>query len=266
MVQQAKLPRGAVNIDLVHVRNARTYRGLTTADGLRVRDDMLVRTARLSTASSADLARLRALGVTAVVDLRLAFEAHTNPDLRMPGVTYINTPMASDQVTADYPTLHQLFGYLRNHDDAHAQMEAGYAKIVTDVQQRASLAQFVQTVVATPGAVAFHCSMGKDRTGVAAAVLLSALGVPRAFIDADYMYSNVTNAHHMHRLTEELEKSGGNEQMRRNLLALAATDTDYLDAAFAAINYEFGDAQHFVRDGLGLGTTGLAQLRTKLLV
>lgn len=266
MVQESRLPRGAANIDLVHVRNARTYRGLMTADGRRVRDDMLVRTARLSTASSADLARLRGLGVTAVVDLRLVPETHANPDLRMPGVAYVNTPMASDQVTADYPTLLQLFGYLRDHDDAHAQMEAGYAKIVTDVQQRASLAQFVQTAVATPGAVAFHCSMGKDRTGVAAAVMLSALGVSRTFIDADYMYSNVPNAHHMRRLNEKLVEHGGNETMRRNLMALAATNTDYLDADFNAINNEFGDTQHFVCDGLGLGDAGLARMRAKFLV
>ncbi len=266
MTEKFLLPQGAAPIDLVHVRNARTYRGLKTVDGQRLRDDMLVRTARLSTASSADLARLRDLGVTAVVDLRLLPETAANPDLRLPGMHYVNAPMASDQVTADYPGLMQLFGYLRDHDDAHDQMVKGYRRIIMDAQQRQSLAYFVQTAVTTPGAVAFHCSMGKDRTGVAAAVMLAGLGVDRQFINADYLYSNVPNQAHMTRLVAKLDEHQGNVMMRKNLLALAATHTDYLDAAFGAIDEEFGDVQRFLRDGLNLGETGMRRMREKFLV
>ncbi|WP_164848053.1 tyrosine-protein phosphatase [Lacticaseibacillus hulanensis] len=260
------LPRGAAPLDFVHIRNARTYRGLKTADGNWVRDDMLVRTARLSSASAADLAHLRDIGVTAVVDLRLLPETEANPDLRVPQIDYVHAPMASDQVTADNPGLLQLFTYLRGHDDAHEQMEQGYAKIVTDKVQRASLARFVKTAIKTPGSVAFHCSMGKDRTGVAAAIMLAALGVDRQFINADYMYSNAANAQHMQALTQKLSEHHGTDVMRTNLLALAATDTDYLDAAFSAIHAQFGDVATFMRSGLGLGDAGMAKMRAKFLV
>lgn len=256
--------RAGDRLHLLKVRNARTYRNVQTTDGRYLRDNVLVRMARLTHATPADLAQLRDVGVTAVVDLRLPNEAAAAPDLRLPGWQYVPAPTASDKVTPGMP-LPELFDYLKDHDDALDQMRNGYRGIVADPEQQASLRAAVNAVLTTPGATAFHCSMGKDRTGVFAALMLSVAGVDRHFIDADYMYSNVSGAAHIQALRQKFADWGGDARMQNQIDYLASTSTAYLDAMFDWVRNNYGDAAGFVADGLGFGHDGVIALRHKLI-
>src|SRR5262249_22599627 len=91
------------------------------------------------------------------------------------------------------------------------------------------------------GAVVFHCTAGKDRTGWGTAVLLTILGVPKATVYSDYLASNTY------------------------LNDSTAVESSWLDEAFTEVNSSYGSFDNYVHKGLGLSDATIAALRAKML-
>jgi protein-tyrosine phosphatase len=103
--------------------------------------------------------------------------------------------------------------------------------------------------------VVFHCTAGKDRTGVAAALILLALGVPRDLVRADYL---LTNRHYRH---PPITHSDTPPEV---LQVLWRVQDGFLDAALQAIDTLPGGLPAYLQR-LGLGPAALAALRTRYL-
>ena len=111
----------------------------------------------------------------------------------------------------------------------------------------------------------FNCAAGKDRTGVMAALLLTALGVPRAMVMADYL---LTEAFFEQCCNLFLERRG-----RTRVVGMSDTvwhpmlraDASYLDAMFCHIESLHGSTEAYLRDALGVDRALTAQLRERLL-
>ena len=86
----------------------------------------------------------------------------------------------------------------------------------------------------------FHCSAGKDRTGIAAALLLSALGVDRETVTEDYMLS----AEHITKKYEFITRE------HPELKPLTTVRKEYLETAFRVIDEEFGGIERYLIDNL----------------
>ena len=102
----------------------------------------------------------------------------------------------------------------------------------------------------------FHCTAGKDRTGVAAALILSALGVDRDVIRQDYLATNriwQPDASLAGHLTPAARK------------AMLSADLAYLETAFAAIDAAYPSMDAYLEDRLGLDADRRAQLQARLL-
>ena len=89
----------------------------------------------------------------------------------------------------------------------------------------------------------FYCVAGKDRTGLAAALLLTALGASRDTIYDDYLLTNT----YWEMSTDVLRQES--DEVRE---AVFTADTQYLEAAFAAMSDHYGSAESFVQTILGL--------------
>jgi protein-tyrosine phosphatase len=103
-----------------------------------------------------------------------------------------------------------------------------------------------------------HCASGKDRTGFAAALLLTALNVPWPAVLEDYILSS----QYMRDLSDLLP-SDLDDQARE---ALHGVHPEYLSAAFAAIRQVWGDVDRYISEGLGLSKPEKMELRQRLLV
>jgi protein-tyrosine phosphatase len=236
------------DIQLEGAKNFRDIGGYLTADGRRVREDLVYRSNRLSKLTDSDQAKLTAANVTLDVDLRNAVERKDEPDRLPAGVEY---------KVADVVSLNNGLGFHefvpitlgRAIIDAAVKgssdigQSIGYPFMVSfqgsDVAFRDLLTAIAQQ---QSGAVVYHCSAGKDRTGWATAVLLTILGVPRATVNAEFLASNTF-----------LGRSDAVEQ-------------SWLDAAFDQVNRLYGSFDRYVRDGLRLDQNTVNTLRAKLLV
>lgn len=216
------------------VVNARDIGGYRTTDGRVVRSGLVYRTGELTKATDADLAALTARKVRSVHDLRTSYERLLSPD-RVPAGATENwndvIGQAPPQVLAS--TLFAGTDLYRAFITAPGADQA-FADVLHDIARTSD------------GAVLYHCTAGKDRTGWMSAVLLTVLGVDRKTVDYDYLLSNY------YRNARDGDMVNGVSQSA-------------LDAAFDQVDKSYGIFDNYVHQGLKLTDADIAALKTKLL-
>ena len=109
--------------------------------------------------------------------------------------------------------------------------------------------------------LAFNCSAGKDRTGIAAALMLTALGVPRETVIEDYLLTN----RYFDPAKIVKKEDQGSRQWKRLLPdvfhMLMGADRSYIEAALNVIDHHADGAKGYLRDKIGLSATDIAKLR-----
>ncbi len=159
--------------------NARDLGGLPTAFGKRTAFRRFVRSDEPSLLSEDDLAALLAYPIRTVIDLRSEGEINRRgtPFLNHPGILYRNISLfESDPDGEDDPTVQVAL--------KHTLGELYIFLLKTRQEQLSEI--FRQIIEAPEGAVLFHCTHGKDRTGIIAALLLSLVAVSREDIINNY--------------------------------------------------------------------------------
>lgn len=168
--------------------NLRDVGGYRTSDGRVVRTGVVYRSAHLHGLGEADLGALRRLRIRTVCDLRHAEEAAVRPGPfdQDPAVEVLSLGVIGTRATGDPVQTIVEYGITSISDDDLADFYRRFADDHTDVYRRV-----VETCAdADAHPVLIHCSAGKDRTGLAAALLLTVLGVPEDTVLDDYELSN----------------------------------------------------------------------------
>jgi protein-tyrosine phosphatase len=164
--------------------NFRHMGGYPAAGGRTTRGDRLYRSGWFALEGD-DVARFSALGITQLFDLRTAAERDKQP-LVLPdgGPEQISLPMASGSMGAYLDTVSRLEP---DEIDCKSAMVRMYGEMPE--QGMAAFASLFEQLAEGEGGALIICATGKDRTGVASALLLTALGVSREDVLADYMIS-----------------------------------------------------------------------------
>ncbi len=169
------------------IENARDLGGLCRADGARIKPGLLFRTGRLEHATDGDIARLAGAGVRTIIDLRDPGERLRAPDRMVPGAENLSLPALPDLSGVMKPMDDGGFSAQRVHDD-FIQI---YRYLATSDASIEAYKRFFAVLLASGGApVLWHCTQGKDRTGVAALLLLTALGIDGETIEREYLLTN----------------------------------------------------------------------------
>lgn len=253
------------------VKNFRDLGGILTADGHRVASRRLLRSASLHRLTPRGARRLRdRFDLRVVVDLRLASERQYKPNRSVPGArTALLSPMPESKRSAVRRDnrVAMLKEIMRRPDGAPGHMMQDYRELVTDPVARDSFYRFFRLLQEQPeGSVLWHCSMGKDRTGVLTALVLMALGVDRQEIMRDYLQS-----HRAYRWINRLYYGGVlvlkcSRRWARSLVQILDAYPEYLQTVFDTIDREYGGTEAFLTQGLGLTPEDLADLRRAYLV
>jgi protein-tyrosine phosphatase len=167
-------------LPLEHGSNFRDMGGYPAAGGKHVRWGKIYRTAATPMLTDADFHYVEGLGLSADIDLRSLEERQLAPDL-------VPLRTGAAYFANDYPASDVFKGFSKAPTNPQSTTVSLYRVWLVSLapQYRA----LFQQLLADKGAVTFHCSAGQDRSGVAAALILSALGVPRDVILADYHLS-----------------------------------------------------------------------------
>lgn len=178
--------RAVRHIVMDHMFNLRDLGGYETADGRMTGWHRLFRGDGPSAMTPEEWEKLKELGLCMVVDLRSSSERKMQPVHVVDGIEYRPCPLQREDLELGKGADSAQNAFRRS-------LTEGYLSIVN--QEADLLTAALKTVKEglEKGAVLFHCSAGKDRTGVLAAVLLYLCGVSREDIIADYQVSCTYN-------------------------------------------------------------------------
>jgi len=258
------------------ITNARDLGGYTTKDGRTVRSGLLFRSASLADAKDKDLAYLAGVPAVKVVDFRLDFELRGKEDRPVPGADYVRLPVNSSGADingedAKEIDKHKNFNVRKFiliaafNKRAQAIAREMYPTMVTNASCQQQFAAFLRLLVDTDGAVLFHCTQGKDRTGLASAYILSALGVDRETVIADFDATNAIYAKDVKKLSRRVRFLGGKDEEVEVVKALIGANTDNFVKALELIDAQYGSMDAYLRGPLGLSEADLQVLREKYL-
>lgn len=235
------------------ILNFRDLGGYRTSDGRTTRWGRLYRSDVGQPLTSADLELLRSLGVATVVDLRSPVEVErTASALRADAtIRYVNTSVLSNDGLIERQE-ESVFdeGYL-------ARRYLHYLDVGGDAFTRA----FAEMAKSENYPLVFNCFLGKDRTGVLAALVLSCLGVERDEIVADYALTATRVPFIVEKLRSDPVYRDTIDRTHPVMLdASALTMTDFLEE----LDRRFGDARSWAL-GVGVSSDELERMSALLL-
>ncbi|MBM4777051.1 MAG: tyrosine-protein phosphatase [Archangiaceae bacterium] len=184
------------------VRNARDLGGLSATSGA-TQCGVIFRSAAPGSLDAAGCAELTRLGISTIIDLRESSEWMSLPDGACPGITVVHAPLPIPYSlsTTDY---------------------------LADLHADASMKLVFETMSGATGGVLFHCTYGRDRSGVVAALLLRALGVSRADVLKDYSRTTENGLGgtppSLEAVLDELDRTGG---ARAHLTRIGVSDESW---------------------------------------
>lgn len=253
-------------VDFERVLNFRDFGGWETADGAKIARGKLFRSAAFNDATDADIARLDAMGVRFLVDLRRPEERNYEPN-KWPGENCrVIFNDAGAEGVALPPHLVALMQSDLTPESTRAYMTSLYREIPFD-PRLIKLYRDWFAELAEGGAGVIHCAAGKDRTGIGCALTLIALGVEEESVYADYEFTNaaVDLEKRMPKIQARMEERLARKLDAEALRPMLGVEVDYLRAALDAIDARYGSAEAYVTDALGVGRRERETLRRNYL-
>jgi protein-tyrosine phosphatase len=258
-----------IHLGLSAAHNLRDVGGYRTADGRAVQRGLVYRSDVFNPMTDDDRVKLERTGLRRAYDLRTTAEIDKLPDQVPTTMQYVHLDVLADESAAAPAQLEALLHDPRKATAAlgggklEALFAEGYRKFVSLPSAKRAYRELFQSLGDRSKLPAvFHCTTGKDRTGRAAAALLTLLGVPRETVYADYLRTNDYLLPYYAKQIEGFAAAGGDRAIP---IAVFGVKREYLDAAFNEMERQYGTIDKYFADGLGIDAEGQAALRAMLL-
>lgn len=247
------------------IENFRDYGDYASRHGGRVATGRLFRSAHHAMATEADLAAMQALGLAVLVDLRRPQEREGLPSRRHAGFAAAVVQCDVGE-HAEAPHL----AFLRKTDLSTDSVRDFYLDYYDnapfEARHRTLFAQYFEALANHGGPVLIHCTAGKDRTGLLAALTHHVLGVNEADMVADYLLTNEATRmeDRLDGIMQHLAEATGKTPSEAAARAFLGVDETFLAAGLAAMRREHGSLDGYL-DAIGVDEAQRDQVREKLL-
>lgn len=251
-------------LDLVGGRNFREVGGYPTRDGRLMKRGLVWRSARLDGLTTEDISQAALQSICTVADLRLEEERTRNPTAAAFAATRVTLAWDTDYQEITKPE--RLFEEgldTKQYADAVREFYRGLA-----IQHRKQLTALFRHVAGGGMPILIHCTAGKDRTGLAVALLLELIGVERTYVIADYCKTSALLDWNW--LTTGAAAAGMQLDWLESLPpqaleALMRADQSYIVAALEELEILYGSIEMFALKALQLSTRDIELLKMNLL-
>jgi len=247
--------------------NFRDLGGYQTVDNKTVRRGLLFRSAVMTGLTEQDQRYLQQFGFDTVVDLRSREELELYPNQWAPkaGLNYLNH---------DY-SMKVISGSMTSASGAPTDMGSLYKSMPYTLKPQLKL--YFDQAINGAAPLVVNCSAGQDRTGIASALMLSALGVPREVVVADYQLSTEFRRPQIERGNVDLKAAAQTNDFARMMLRYASAEsskasplvtqdgTPYLVFALTQIEEDYGSIPAYLEQELDVSAADIQRLQQQYL-
>lgn len=257
--------------------NARELGGFLVGDK-KIRHGCLLRTASLSNLTSEDKRVLTEdYRLSCIVDLRMKDERHNQPD---PDIHNVKNHFLPVMELQDFPSLGEEFVRIISDPTAdriklmHMAYDTGYfnsdfyVRLILSERGKNAFRGFFECLLNLPEdhSILWHCTDGKDRTGLASMLILTALGADRKTIMEDYLLTNLYNKEKLDKARAGLAKMSVSDDFREvALFGCGAVYEYYMLNALKALDENYGSPSEYLKEELGIGKSECNELQKKFL-
>lgn len=251
--------------------NLRDLGGYIGADGRTVKHGLLFRSGALGQATPAELEAIRQLGLQFVLDLRSSTEADELPDPTVPDAYQVRISGAMDandvEIDMSPNAMYRiLFNPRRVDPDPEDSIISAIAEIYSSLAfNNIAYKELMQRMEQGKAPLLFHCTCGKDRTGVAAIIILLALGVDPQTIADDF---ELTNQYLQENIDAKLADHDFLSRFGAFRYVVEVTEgvkRSFGERVMDEILQEYGSFDVYLETEFGLDEQRLAALRDKYL-
>lgn len=242
--------------------NFRELGGYLTEDGRKIKWHKLLRSGSMAQLTKNDVDYLDQYGVRYIVDLRSSEESSYSPDKYPDKAQYFQDTV--------YPFSFSLFknlGIINNMRLGASNMDFGrqtYLQMLLDPHAQAAYRKMFNVLLENDKegeSVVFHCTAGKDRTGVAAFLILSALGVSEKQIVEDYLYTNLFFDNYSSETINDALESESQTEIAQRLNSKTAVIAEIIEVLPKACRVVSGSVEKFLEEKLGMTKAKIERLQ-----
>ena len=250
------------NIELHIPKNIRDLGGIVNKDGLMVKPRCFIRSCQLADLSVDDIYTLSdRYQIKTIIDLRNVHEIEEMPDKKIPHTKYYLLPLLrgrKEGITQDKESRHM---------DKVPNMCELYKNMVASDFTRAQLNKTLKIIMNPKNSgVLFHCTVGKDRTGLLSLLILAMLNVDLDTIYEDFLYTNVVAQKDADDAYEYMLSKTHNEEFAKEISDIYLAHREYLDSALEYIENHYGSIMDYVIYGLHISKRKIAKFQKNFLV
>lgn len=238
---------------MVTITNFRDIGGIKNKEGKQIKKDVFLRSGELSKLTKEDEQRLEtSYRLGKIIDLRSVAEVEKRPDMSVPKTEYVHIDILED--IQDEGASIEDFVKIGSPEKSASYMEKLYTDIALNTTAQKGYNQFFEEIVALQNneSILFHCFAGKDRTGIAALLVLELLDVPRESIYTDYLLTNNLRKKENTMILEQAKKAQLEEANLEALHVALNVDSSYLDNFYQTVEKQYGDLSAYLKQAIGI--------------
>lgn len=238
--------------EIKKVTNFRAVGNIKNIDGRILKEGQFYRSAHLHKLKKKSFKTFENLGIKEIIDLRNSKEISQKPDQLSDIFIYKNYSAFEDEGDQLTQAKKLVLKGKVNGSDADQRMLDFYKNYVTENQ--VIIKEIIHEILDSKTPVLYHCTAGKDRTGIITALILTILKFDRETIDNDYLLSNnyrkqlvqkrLHLANNLHFLYPKMDL--------KVIEKLSWVEKNYLEASFSEINKKYGSIDIYIHQVLGI--------------
>ena len=231
--------------------------GIITKDGKMIKKGFMIKSSYLKKNKQKQTQAKK------IIDMRIDDEKNTKPEVVFDGVKYLHMPVFNDSMAG---VTHENEGDKVDQIKRVPEMIDIYRYMVGDEYCYSNLSKILKEIIDSDVyPVEYHCSEGKDRTGIVTMLLLSILGVDESIIKENYLYVNKKNAFKSNVYYLAILLGKRDKALAKKIKSFTIAKTEYIEAAIDEIKSKYTSMDEYVSNQLKISNEEINEFKNRVL-
>ena len=257
-----------MSAEFPNITNFRDLSYLTNKNGLHIKQNLILRSSKLNEITPNEARKLKDVyKLSYIIDLRNPVEARQKPDLYVTFARYDNIPLLAKKVNGITHENEDKKQVEEKKKSSRPQLDKLYKDMAIEEYSITQLKTVIKRIMANrDGSSLYHCSEGKDRTGIVTLILLTILDFDIDTIFEDYLLTNRFVKSKAKKMAFQALLKEKSVKSMKKVYAIYTVDRSYLQGYIDGIIDQYGTIDDFIHLGLEISNDEIEEFKKFALV